>query len=153
MSPRKRTPKLPPLTLAQQVRRAELDVPKLVGFTISRAFTDPTAITDSFIEHVAKHTFSKNVTLVHGDHQIDRWVLSLVHAYLPEATVERWPADWEHQGRSAGPQRNQKMVDRVADDPIEWKLWFAFLTPESKGAAGCARMAEKAGIRTIRIAR
>jgi hypothetical protein len=151
VSPRtKKAPKLPPLTLAQQVRKAELEVPKLVGFTISRQFTSPTVITDAFVEHVAKHTFSKNVTLVHGDHAIDRWVLSLVSFYLPDARVEAYPANWEREGRSAGPQRNQRMVDRVKDDPIEWKLWLAFVTPDSRGATGCARMAETAGLRTIR---
>jgi hypothetical protein len=58
---------------------------------------------------------------------------------------ERHPADWKTLGRRAGPMRNKKMVELGAD------VCVAFISKDSKGAAGCANMAERAGIRTIRI--
>lgn len=58
-------------------------------------------------------------------------------------SIERHPADWS-LGRKAGPLRNQKMVDLGADTCL------AFIRKRSKGSSGCADMAEKAGIKTIR---
>lgn len=49
-------------------------------------------------------------------------------------------ADWNAYGRSAGPIRNQEMVDSGAD------LCLAFPMPGSAGTWDCVRRAKKAGI-------
>ena len=54
-------------------------------------------------------------------------------------TVETHPADWT-KGRSAGPIRNQAMVDLGAD------ICVAFPKGDSRGTAHCMRVAKKAGI-------
>lgn len=52
--------------------------------------------------------------------------------------VEVHEADWKGLGRSAGPHRNQEMVDAGAD------LLLAF--PGGRGTADCVRRAQAAGI-------
>lgn len=59
---------------------------------------------------------------------------------------ERHPAQWRALGRSAGPLRNQHMVDLGAD------LCLAFIRANSRGASGTVRLAEAAGI-PVRIHR
>lgn len=56
-------------------------------------------------------------------------------------SVEAHPADWRRLGRSAGPRRNQQMIDLGA------ALCLAFPTIESVGTWGCVRMAAAAGIK------
>jgi hypothetical protein len=83
------------------------------------------------------------MVLVHGacktgaDAQAEEWASS-----HPDVTVERYHADWATYGRGAGPRRNQLMVDLGAD------ACLAYIFNSSRGASGCALMAEKAGIPT-----
>lgn len=58
---------------------------------------------------------------------------------------EIYPADWNRYGRAAGPRRNAEMVAAGAGACI------AFIRNGSPGATGCADLAEKAGIKTMRI--
>jgi hypothetical protein len=80
------------------------------------------------------------MTLVHGacpkgaDAHADTWGRDR------GVTIERFPADWNAHGKSAGYRRNQIMVDTHPD------LCAAFIRDESPGATGCAAAAEKAGI-------
>ena len=55
-------------------------------------------------------------------------------------TIEKYEANWKEEGRSAGPQRNQRMVDSGAD------ICLAFLREVSKGTADCIKRVEKAKI-------
>lgn len=56
--------------------------------------------------------------------------------------IQRFPAQWAEQGRSAGPLRNQRMVDTQPD------VCVVFRRNKSRGATDCGERAEKAGIPT-----
>jgi hypothetical protein len=110
----------------------------------------------------------------------DRWrgedAFAVVHGACPsgpDTTADAWvgrqwadgwnvkaephPADWSNRGNAAGVMRNSEMVKAGAD------LCLAFIAPctrercagiephGSHGASDCARKAEAAGIRTIRM--
>lgn len=53
-------------------------------------------------------------------------------------------ADWENDGRAAGPRRNQRMLERGRPDVV-----IAF--PGGKGTADMIRRAEMAGVPVVRI--
>jgi len=88
------------------------------------------------------------VTLVHGacmqgaDKLADDWAKQRARDGWA-ITVERHPAEWGKYGRSAGPMRNQEMVNLGAS------VCLAFIRDASRGATGCASMASRAGIMTI----
>ncbi len=65
---------------------------------------------------------------------------SLADEYARENRLGRevYQANWGKLGRSAGPKRNQRMVDAGAD------LLIAF--PGGRGTKDCIKRAEKAGI-------
>jgi len=103
---------------------------------------------DGFIPHTLSLMRAElgdwiSMTIVHGacptgaDAQAEAWAVA--HGQ----TVERHPADWS-KGRSAGPIRNREMVMAGA------KICAAFILNGSKGASGCADLAERHGIFTYR---
>jgi hypothetical protein len=109
-------------------------------------------LTDAFMDCQPRPTRANPMVVVHGgaqggDLMAARWV--------NERRAIGWAVDqdvypvtsqmWTEEGKSAGPRRNQYMVDKGAD------LCLAFIYDDSAGAARCADMAQKAGIETVRI--
>jgi hypothetical protein len=61
-------------------------------------------------------------------------------------SVLPFAADWKAHGKSAGPKRNQKMLDEGKPD-----LVIAF--PGGRGTSDMVRRAKKAGIEVIEVAK
>lgn len=90
----------------------------------------------------AAHAANPIVTLIHGnargaDQLADDWAMGKCE------TLTFTPA-WEEHGRSAGPKRNQKMLDEGKPDIV-----IAF--PGGRGTADMIRRAEKAGVPVVRV--
>lgn len=84
--------------------------------TGSRQWTDAQAIDDAF-EYVARHFPDTPVvtwTVVHGDCPTGADQMCNTWAVVHGATPEPHPANWGN-GRHAGFDRNQEMVDLTAD--------------------------------------
>lgn len=118
--------------------------------TGSRTWDDRNAIHDALTTsarlHLIRHPEVRNqVTVVHGgargaDRIAAEWTWNRLGT-----TAEEHRADWALHGRSAGHRRNADMVKLGAD------LCLAFIRDASRGATGCADLAEAAGIPTIWI--
>lgn len=63
--------------------------------------------------------------------------------------IRRYPADWEAEGKSAGPKRNSKMIreEHKGGDPISLGLAFTLDLSRSRGTKDCVERARKAGIK------
>lgn len=86
-----------------------------------------------------------SVTVVHGD---CRGADKIAARFAEEVwgwKTEPHPADWANKHRAAGPIRNKEMVESGID------VCLAFINEGSRGAAGCAALAENAGIPTYRF--
>ena len=110
--------------------------------TGSRTWTNQNAVYGAIHKEVARANAQyDDVVIVHGacpsgaDAIADRVLFG---------RVERHPANWQELGRRAGFVRNQHMVDLGAD------VCLAFIKDGSPGASHTARIAEEAGIRTVR---
>lgn len=90
----------------------------------------------------------EKLTIVHGDcptgadAAVDRWARRREDDGV---TVEPHPADWARFNRSAGPVRNQQMVDLGAD------LCIGFLRNNSAGTRNCLALARNAKIATFAV--
>lgn len=63
--------------------------------------------------------------------------------------IRRYPADWDAEGKSAGPKRNAKMVrdEHRNGEPISLGLAFTLDLQRSRGTKDCVERARKAGIK------
>lgn len=73
-----------------------------------------------------------------ADRLAREWAL---HRKVPQRTFH---ADWKQHGKSAGPKRNQQMLDETKPD-----LVIAF--PGGAGTADMVRRAEVANIKVLRV--
>lgn len=93
----------------------------------------------------AAHYANPIERLIHGaargaDTLAADWALS--HDVLCNA----YPADWERDGKAAGPIRNQKMLD-------EGKPHMVLAFPGGKGTADMIRRAEAAKVPVVKVTR
>lgn len=105
-----------------------------------RNFTDADFLFKILDALHAEHHFT---ALIHGQAQgADQ--LAFMWASQKDLTVTGFPADWIRFGRSAGPQRNQEMLDIGKPD-----LVVAF--PGGKGTSDMVRRAKRAKIPVIEV--
>jgi predicted Rossmann-fold nucleotide-binding protein len=71
-----------------------------------------------------------------ADALAEQWAYSRMH------TVKRFHADWDKYGKSAGPRRNEQMIDFAA----ERRPAFCVAFPGGPGTADCVRQARAAGL-------
>jgi hypothetical protein len=97
--------------------------------------------------------FPADTRLIHGGCRGADEICGLVGKELGFDIVE-YPANWELYGKSAGPKRNQLMIDegRKTDDP-ELTVCYAFHNDikNSKGTKDMMRRTIKAGIKTYLV--
>ncbi|WP_258047458.1 DUF2493 domain-containing protein [Streptomyces sp. SM13] len=128
--------------------------PYRVLVTGSRDWQEIGAIRRALNEVLAVRPHNQPLVVVHGDCPTGADIMAKVWAlttFTPactddyeRVTEEPHPAAWHLHGRKAGPIRNQNMVNKGAD------LCLAFIRNGSRGATGCANLAEAAGIPTRR---
>lgn len=104
-----------------------------------RDFTDYDLLCDALEEWFYYQTmWGKEIIVVSGaakgaDSLGERWAIENGHQ------VERYPADWNKDGKAAGPIRNDKMA-KVADSLI------AFWDGNSRGTKSMIDLARKRGL-------
>ena len=109
--------------------------------TGSRDWDDTLRISVALYNAWKRLGFHKGATLVHGDAPGADTIARDI--WRDNGLIdEPHPADWS-QGKSAGPRRNQQMVDLGAD------LCLAFPKGKSAGTRHCIRAAQQAGIATL----
>jgi hypothetical protein len=112
--------------------------------TGSRTWTDKVTIANAIREAWLVAGRPYGVVVVHGGARGADYIAG-VYAKRLGFSVEVHPVtdeEWTIKGKSAGHQRNAHMVSLGAD------VCLAFIKNESRGATGCAALAEKAGIPT-----
>lgn len=105
--------------------------------TGSRTWPDPGVVRNAL--EAARDRWP-DLLVVHG--ACPRGADAIAHAWCLAAGVPVlcWPADWSRYGRAAGMRRNAAMVAAGAT------VCLAFIHHASRGATGCADLAERAGI-------
>ncbi len=108
----------------------------------SRTWTDRPRLRQVLDQVVSDHSDGQ-VTVIEGDARgADRLAGQLAHQR--GWRLERYPADWTHQGRAAGFRRNARMLRQGRPD-----LVVAFTVgplQESRGTADMVRRARAAGV-------
>ena len=89
------------------------------------------------------HPIKNKITIIHGG---ARGADSLADRYSEEHDIDKevYEADWENEGRSAGPKRNQRMLDEGKPDCV-----VAF--PGGRGTQHMVNIARKKGVPVYEI--
>lgn len=119
--------------------------PYRVLVTGSRDWQGISVVRRALGEVLAALPHDQPIVVVHGDCPTGADIMAKVWTLDYEhVTEEPHEAAWHLHGRKAGPLRNQHMVAKGAD------VCLAFIRNNSRGATGCANLAEAAGIPTRR---
>lgn len=87
-----------------------------------------------------------DMVIIHGGAKgVDAIADAIGRGYLG-VPVEVYPADWEKDGRAAGPIRNQRMLDEGKPDLV---LAYPSTKHASRGTMDMVRRAKAAGVRTV----
>ena len=96
---------------------------------------------EKFIESTLKE-YPNGIIVIHGDCRGADKMAGVVAEKLGMEVIP-FPAKWEKHGRSAGPIRNQQMLDEGKPDKV---IAFHQDIDNSKGTKNMIKIAEKAGI-------
>lgn len=108
--------------------------------TGDRNWRDGVRVYRALEQWLGQHLFDP-ITIISGDARgADTY--ADVCAQLLGYDVERYPANWEEHGRSAGPRRNQQMLDSGVDRCIAFHDDLA----ASKGTRDMVERVERAGL-------
>ena len=88
-------------------------------------------------------------TIIHGACPTGADALADKLAMKYGLPIKRYPADWDNEGKSAGPKRNSKMIrsEHVSGNPIDFGLAFTEDFNRSRGTKDCVEKARKVGIK------
>jgi hypothetical protein len=114
--------------------------PYRILVTGSRDWPDHDVIYDALDAILFARPDGRDSHLVVGDCPRGADRIAYQWAVTAMVPTEIHRADWTALGRAAGPMRNKTMVDAGAD------ICLAFIRNGSRGATGCAALAEAAGI-------
>lgn len=119
--------------------------------TGSRAWSKPAdvgTVLGALYEALQLHPDKPPMTVIHGDCPrgadkfADQWAVRAIDDGK-NVVVERYPADWETYGKSAGFKRNTAMVETGVD------VCVAFFAGKSRGTWHCYSAAKRAGVSTV----
>lgn len=112
--------------------------------TGSRELRDPTVVEELLNNCLAQaELIGENLIVVHGDASRGADRFARDWCVISGVKQEKYPAQWDLFGKSAGFRRNQEMVDT---NPV---MCLAFPRGEAHGTLHCATAAKKAHIKVI----
>lgn len=111
----------------------------------SRDWTD-----EKVIERELK-TLPHGTVVIHGACPTGADALADKIAMKLGLKIRRYPANWDEEGKKAGPIRNATMIreEHRAGDPLSHVLAFTKDLARSRGTKDCAERARKAGVRVV----
>lgn len=97
--------------------------------------------------------FPKGTILVHGACPTGADFIADIYGKTRQFEVRPYPADWESEGKAAGPKRNARMIreEHKRGEPIDLCIAFSDDLERSRGTRDCVMRARAAGIKTVVI--
>lgn len=97
--------------------------------------------TFSFLNEIANLYNFDHATIIVSGMAKGADILAVEWAVNNDLPIDRYPADWKMHGKSAGPVRNQQMLDSGIDLAVQF--------PGGTGTADMRRRLDKAGIKVM----